>query len=394
MAFPTPKTNVINYHCSACCPRLPVCLSCLSKDATEPPQHRVAINGFGRIGRLLFRCLFDDPTVLVVQINDICSLESAAYLLKYDSVHGTFRHTVDVVDGYIVIDGDASRRIKFSSCATPTDIAWCDGVRTVCDCTGVFLTVSELVKLYLTAPSPISRVIVSAPIKEAGALNVVLGCNENKLTAEHRIITNASCTTNCLGPIVRVVKEAFGIKHGCITTVHNVTGTQTIVDMPNTKKSDLRRARSGMLNLCPTSTGSATAIIEIYPELKGKLNGLAIRVPLLNASITDCVFELDRPTTAKEVNAVLKAAAEEGELKGILGYEEQPLVSTDYTGDPRSAIVDAPSTMVIDGTCVKIYAWYDNEFGYSKRMAELVNIVLNKFGGEKPGTPSFEYMKF
>merc|ERR1712038_987612 len=185
-------------------------------------------------------------------------------------------------------------------------------------------------------------------------LNVVLGCNNEKLAAEHEIVTNASCTTNCLAPVVKVVKEKFGIKHGCITTVHDVTGTQTIVDMPNVKKSDLRRARSGMLNLCPTSTGSATAIVEIYPELKGKLNGLAIRVPLLNASLTDCVFEVEQPTTVEEVNAALKEASESGPLKGILGYETRPLVSTDYTNDVRSSIIDAPSTQVIDGTMVKI----------------------------------------
>lgn len=201
----------------------------------------------------------------------------------------------------------------------------------------------------------------------------------------------ASCTTNCLAPVVKVIKENFGIKHGCITTVHDVTGTQTIVDMPNTKKSDLRRARSGMLNLCPTSTGSATAIVEIYPELKGKLNGLAIRVPLLNASLTDCVFEIEKEggVTREEVNAALKKASEEGPLKGLLGYETKPLVSTDYTNDTRSCIIDALSTQVIDGSMIKIYAWYDNECGYSKRMAELCNIVASKYiaGME----PAFKY---
>jgi len=193
------------------------------------------------------------------------------------------------------------------------------------------------------------------------------------------LVTNASCTTNCLAPVVRVIKENFGIKHGCITTVHDVTATQTLVDMPNTKKADLRRARSGMLNLCPTSTGSATAIIEIYPELKGKLNGLAIRVPLLNASLTDCVFELEKNVTREEVNAALRKASEEGPLKGLLGYETKPLVSTDYTNDTRSCIVDALSTQVIDGSMVKIYAWYDNECGYSKRMTELCHIVAAKY---------------
>merc|ERR1712038_945471 len=220
-------------------------------------------------------------------------------------------------------------------------------------------------------------------------LNVVLGCNNEKLAAEHEIVTNASCTTNCLAPVVKVVKEKFGIKHGCITTVHDVTGTQTIVDMPNVKKSDLRRARSGMLNLCPTSTGSATAIVEIYPELKGKLNGLAVRVPLLNSSLTDCVFEVERPTTVKEVNAALKKASESGPLKGILGYEEAPLVSSDFKDDTRSSIIDALSTQVIDGTMVKIYSWYDNEAGYSKRLAELCNIVATKFISNKK--PAYKY---
>ena len=233
---------------------------------------------------------------------------------------------------------------------------------------------------YLENPNygHIKKVIVSAPVKEAEALNVVIGCNEHKLTDEIQIITNASCTTNCIGPVVKVIMSSFGIKHGCITTCHNVTGTQTLVDMPNTKKSDLRRARSGMCNLCPTSTGSATAITEVYPELKGKMNGLAIRVPLLNASITDCVFEVERPVTREEVNKALSDAAS-GELKGILGFSTEPLVSTDSVNDERSSIVDALSTMVIDGTMVKIYAWYDNEYGYSKRMAELVSMVAEKF---------------
>jgi glyceraldehyde 3-phosphate dehydrogenase len=251
----------------------------------------------------------------------------------------------------------------------------------MCDCTGKFLKVDALTSAYLSPSlsNAIVGVIVSAPVKEPSVLNVVLGCNHDKLTSEHKIITNASCTTNCLAPVVKVVMENFGIKHGCITTVHNVTGTQTLVDMPNTKKDDLRRARSGMLNLCPTSTGSATAIAEVYPELKGKLNGLAIRVPMLNASITDCVFEVSRETTVAEVNDALKAASESGPLKGILGFSMEPLVSTDYKDDLRSSVIDGLSTQVIDGTMVKIYAWYDNEAGYSKRMAELVSMYNEKY---------------
>jgi len=220
--------------------------------------------------------------------------------------------------------------------------------------TGKFLTV-ETLQPYLDKCG-MKQVVVSAPVKEAGALNLVLGCNLDKFGKGNAIITNASCTTNCLAPVVKVVHENFGIERGCITTIHDVTGTQCLVDMPNTKKSDLRRARSGLVNLCPTSTGSATAIVEIYPELKGKLNGLAVRVPLLNASLTDCVFQVKRPVTREEVNAALHKASESGPLKGILGYETKPLVSTDYTNDTRSSIVDALSTQVIDGTMIKIYA--------------------------------------
>lgn len=275
------------------------------------------------------------------------------------------------------VDG---KLVTFTSQADFAEVDWKGKeVDMVMECTGKFLKVNKLEEYF--SKCGVQRVVVSAPVKEEGALNVVLGCNHDLLTEEMKLVTNASCTTNCLAPVVRVIKENFGIKHGCITTVHDVTATQTLVDMPNTKKADLRRARSGMLNLCPTSTGSATAIIEIYPELKGKLNGLAIRVPLLNASLTDCVFEIKKEggTTVEEVNAALKKASEEGVLKGLLGYETKPLVSTDYTNDTRSCIIDALSTQVIDGSMVKIYAWYDNECGYSKRMAELCHIVAAKY---------------
>lgn len=341
---------------------------------------KVAVNGFGRIGRLVFRYAFEDPTLDIVHVNDLCACESAAYLVKYDSVHGTWKYEVEPdEDGKSFTVG--SKIISFSQEKDFTNINFSKmGVEMVLECTGKFLKVNTL-RAYIEQ-CDVKRVVVSAPVKEAGVLNVVLGCNNNKLSKENEIVTNASCTTNCLAPVVRVIKENFGIKHGCITTCHNVTGTQTLVDMPNTKKSDLRRARSGMMNLAPTSTGSATAIVEIYPELKGKLNGLAIRVPLLNASLTDCVFEVEKSTTVEEVNAALKTASENGPLKGILGYEVKPLVSTDYTDDERSSIIDALSTQVIDGTMVKIYAWYDNEAGYSKRMAELAHIVAAKYTGE------------
>mmetsp|Transcript_4820 Transcript_4820/g.6502 ORF Transcript_4820/g.6502 Transcript_4820/m.6502 type:complete len:354 (-) Transcript_4820:192-1253(-) len=348
---------------------------------------KVAVNGFGRIGRLVFRYLWDDDKFDIVHVNDLCSCESASYLVKYDSVHGTWSKAVgNVTDSSFTVD-DAT--VTFSRESDFTNVDWKSmGVQMVLECTGKFLKVAKLSEYQSKCEVP--NVVVSAPVKEAGALNVVLGCNHELISdANQHLVTNASCTTNCLAPVVRVIKEKFGIKHGCITTVHDVTGTQTLVDMPNTKKSDLRRARSGMLNLCPTSTGSATAIVEIYPELKGKLNGLAIRVPLLNASLTDCVFEVEKSVTKEEVNAALKAASLEGPLKGILGYEEMPLVSTDYTNDTRSCIIDALSTQVIDGTMVKIYAWYDNECGYSKRMAELVNIVGCTYVSKEE--PSFKY---
>jgi glyceraldehyde 3-phosphate dehydrogenase len=347
---------------------------------------KCAVNGFGRIGRLSFRYAWNDPELQVVHVNDICSCESASYLLKYDSVHGTWNHEVETAeDGKsCAVDGTV---VSYSQEKDFTKVDWRSlGVELVMECTGKYLKVADL-RDYIDRG--IKQVVVSAPVKDPSVLNIVLGCNHDKLTGEHRIITNASCTTNCLAPIVRVIHEQFGIERGCITTIHDVTGTQCLVDMPNTKKDDLRRARSGMVNLCPTSTGSATAIAEIFPELRGKLNGLAVRVPLLNASLTDCVFSVQRPVTVEEVNAALKAASEAGPLKGILGYESKPLVSTDYTNDTRSCIVDALSTQVIDGSLVKIYAWYDNEAGYSKRMAELCNIAAAKnITGKEP---TFKY---
>jgi len=349
---------------------------------------KAAINGFGRIGRLVWRYLLEDPLIEVVHINDLCSCESAAYLGKYDSVHGTLqKEVVCKGDGEgFTVDG---KMVTFSQEKDFVNVPFKEmGVELVLECTGVYLKVDKLNEYF--SKCGVKNVVVSAPVKEKGCENIVLGCNHDLINEENnKLITNASCTTNCLAPVVKVIKENFGIVHGCITTVHDVTGTQTLVDMPNTKKSDLRRARSGMLNLCPTSTGSATAITEIYPELKGKLNGLAVRVPLLNASLTDCVFEVEKEVTKEEVNAVLKAATESGPLKGILGYEEMPLVSTDYTNDVRSSIIDALSTMVIDKKMIKIYAWYDNECGYSKRMAELTNIIASKYiaGVE----PSFKY---
>ena len=348
-------------------------------DAAAPRKTRVGFNGLGRIGRLVFRILWDDPAFDIVHVNDVCACESSAYLLQFDTVHRRWAHDVAAAadGGSFTVGGDAARAVTFSQCEDFTQAPWADRqVDMVLECSGKFNKKAVLEK-YL-AQCGVKRVVVSAPVKEEGVLNIVLGCNEGLLREDVPIVTNASCTTNCLAPVVKVIHETFEIKHGCITTIHNVTGTQTLVDMPNTKKSDLRRARSGMNNLAPTSTGSATAIAEIFPELRGRLNGLAVRVPLTNASITDCVFEVTRATTAEEVNAALEAASK-GPLASILGFETRPLVSTDYVDDDRSSIVDAPSTQVIDGTMVKIYAWYDNEWGYSKRMAELALLVNQKF---------------
>ena len=271
------------------------------------------------------------------------------------------------------------KKISYSTHDKPGDVPWdALGVELVLECSGEFLTRDALAPYFVKG---VKKVLVSAPVKdpENPVLNIVYGVNHKTYDpAKDNIVTAASCTTNCLAPVVSVVLKNLGIVRGSITTIHNVTNTQTIVDAPNAKKSDLRRARSGLCNLAPTSTGSATAIALIFPELKGKLNGMAVRVPLLNGSLTDCVFELARPTTVEEVNGLMKAAAEEGDLKGVLGFEEQPLVSTDYINDTRSGIVDALSTMVVDHTHLKMYIWYDNEYGYSARMVDIARMVVGQ----------------
>ncbi|MEA5452975.1 ArsJ-associated glyceraldehyde-3-phosphate dehydrogenase [Leptolyngbya sp. CCNP1308] len=329
---------------------------------------KVAVNGFGRIGRLVLRAGWAFPELEFVHINEIKGgAAAAAHLLKFDSVHGRWNHDVEAVGSEkVTIDGTP---LSFSSGTSPGEVPWANyEVDLVLECSGKFRTVESLAPYY---DHGVKKVIVAAPVKE-GALNVVYGINDHLYNpAEHHLLTAASCTTNCLAPVVKVIHEGLGIRHGVITTIHNHTNTQTIVDAPH---KDLRRARATGMSLIPTTTGSATAIALIYPELAGKLNGLAVRVPLLNASLTDCVFECDRPTTVEEVNALLKAAAD-GPLHGILGYETRPLVSVDYKDDPRSSIIDALSTMVVDDTQVKILAWYDNEWGYSCRMAELARKV-------------------
>jgi glyceraldehyde 3-phosphate dehydrogenase len=328
---------------------------------------RVAINGFGRIGRLALRAAWSWSELEFVHINELKGgAETAAHLLKFDSVHGRWVPEVTASEGRVHID---DRSLGFSEFAKPGEVPWDEwGVDLVLECSGKFRTPGTLDPYFKRG---VRKVIVAAPVKQE-ALNIVMGVNDHLYEPEkHHLLTAASCTTNCLAPVVKVIHEGLGIKHGVITTIHDNTNTQTIVDAPH---KDLRRARATSLSLIPTTTGSATAITLIYPELNGKLNGLAVRVPLLNASLTDCVFEVDRPTTVEEVNQLLKTAAE-GELNGILGYEERPLVSIDYKDDPRSAIIDALSTMVVDETQVKILAWYDNEWGYANRMVELARKV-------------------
>jgi glyceraldehyde 3-phosphate dehydrogenase len=324
---------------------------------------RIGINGFGRMGRLALRAGWGRPNLEFVHINDIAGGPgAAAHLLTFDSVHGRWPHTVEPDAASIVIDGHL---VSVSSAKTPGEVPWrAHGVDLILECTGKFLTPEALSPCF---DAGVRTVIVAAPIK-SGALNIVVGVNDHEYDpAVHRLLTAASCTTNCLAPVVKVIHDTLGIRHGVITTLHDATNTQHVVD---TLHKDLRRARASGMSLIPTSTGSASAIALIYPELKGKLTGIAVRVPLLNASLTDCVFEVQRPTTVDEVNQALKAAAH-GKLAGVLGYEERPLVSVDFKGDTRSAIVDALSTMVVDRTCVKILAWYDNEIGYVHRLIEL-----------------------
>ena len=324
---------------------------------------RVGINGFGRMGRLALRAAFGNPNFSVVQVNESKGgPEVAAHLLEFDSVHGRWPMPIAADSTGFAVNG---HRIGFTNAMTLEEIPWDEsGVEVVLECSGKFLTPEALAPHFKPG---VGKVIVAAPVKQ-GALNIVMGVNDHLYDPRlHHIVTAASCTTNCLAPVVKVVHERIGIRHGVITTVHDVTNTQNVVDAPH---KDLRRARSSLMSLIPTTTGSATAIGIIYPELQGKLNGLAVRVPLLNASLTDCVFEVSRLTTAAEVNAFLKEATG-GALRGILGFEERPLVSVDFLNDPRSSIVDGPSTMVVDGTQVKILAWYDNEWGYVNRLVEL-----------------------
>jgi glyceraldehyde 3-phosphate dehydrogenase len=344
---------------------------------------RVGINGMGRIGRLTLRAAMDglyrpaddpraDNRLDVVHVNEIKGgAATTAHLLEFDSVHGRWWGSFTAEDETTIHVGN--QRIGFSAAPAPDGIAWGDlGCDIVLECTGKFLKTEQLDGYFRRG---VQRVIVAAPVKDAGALNIVVGVNDDRYDPrEHRLLTAASCTTNCLAPVVKVLHEAIGIRHGQITTIHDPTNTNVVTDAPH---RDLRRARSAMLSLSPTTTGSATAIALIYPELKGKLNGHAVRAPVLNASLTDCVFEMARPVTADEVNDLFRVAAA-GPLAGILGYEARPLVSADYVNDTRSSIVDGPSTLVTDDTLLKVYAWYDNEVGYACRMVDLANIVMER----------------
>jgi glyceraldehyde 3-phosphate dehydrogenase len=329
---------------------------------------RIALNGLGRIGKLVLRDLVDTGAGGdVVLLNDPAGdAEQHALLMEFDSVHGRWRTTVGHRDGALVLNG-AVIRLTHEKTIEALPLTEMD-IDLVIDCTGVFKTAAKVAPYHAAGAK---TVVVSAPVKDGGALNLVYGVNHHLYDGSQRLVTAASCTTNCLAPVVKVIHENLGIRHGSITTIHDVTNTQTIVDRP---AKDMRRARSALLNLIPTTTGSATAITLIYPELQGRLNGHAVRVPLLNASLTDCVFEVERPTTAEEVNALFAAAAA-GPLAGILGFETRPLVSSDFTNDRRSAIIDGPSTMVVNGTQVKVFAWYDNEWGYACRLADIVRMV-------------------
>lgn len=327
---------------------------------------RVGINGFGRMGRLTLRAAWDNPELQFVQINDPAGdAATLAHLLAFDSVHGRWDRGITADGEALVIEGTRIPVMRNKDIAA-TDWSGCD---VVIESSGKFRK-PDVLQPYLD--QGVKRVVVTAPVKSPGVLDVVVGVNHHRFDpAQHRIVSAASCTTNCFAPVVKVIHEGIGIRHGSLTTIHSLTNTQVIVDAPH---KDLRRARACGSSLIPTSTGSATAIAEIFPELKGRLNGHAVRVPLTNASLTDCVFEVERATTVEEVNALLKTAAD-GVLAGILGYETRPLVSIDYRTDPRSSIVDALSTLVINGTQVKLYAWYDNEWGYVNRTAELVHLV-------------------
>jgi len=330
---------------------------------------KVGINGFGRIGRLVFRAFLENPELEVVAINDITDVQTNAHLLKYDSVHGRLNATIETRENAIVVNG---RQVKVFAEREPAKIPWGDrGVEIVIESTGVF---TDANKAAAHRQAGAKKVIISAPAKNED-ITIVMGVNDDKYNpAQHHIVSNASCTTNCLAPVTKVLHDNFTIIRGLMTTAHSYTNDQRILDLAH---KDLRRARAGAQSIIPTTTGAAKAIGLVLPELKGKLNGFAMRVPTPNVSVVDLVAVLEKPATAESINAAMKAAAE-GPMQGILGYSEEPLVSRDYNGDPRSSIVDALSTMVIDGTLAKVVAWYDNEWAYSKRVVDLAALMAAK----------------
>ncbi|AFV10908.1 glyceraldehyde-3-phosphate dehydrogenase Gap [Thermacetogenium phaeum DSM 12270] len=330
---------------------------------------RVGINGFGRIGRLVLRAAAGSPDIDVVALNDLVDAETNAHLFKYDSVHGTFQGEVTAGEGEIKINGKA---IRVFSEKDPKKLPWGElGVSIVVEATGKFRD-RDTASAHLEAGA--KKVIITAPAKNED-ITIVMGVNEDKYDpANHHIISNASCTTNCLAPIVKVIHEKFGLKRGLMTTTHAYTNDQRVLDLAH---KDLRRARAAALSMIPTTTGAAKAVALVLPELKGKLTGIAIRVPVPNVSLVDLVAELEKPTTVDGLNQAFKDAAG-GKLKGILRYSDVPLVSRDYNGDPHSAIVDGPSTMVIDGTLVKVFAWYDNEWAYSLRVVDCARYIAGK----------------
>ena len=337
---------------------------------------RVGINGFGRMGRLALRAAWGRPELAFTHVNELHGdAATAAHLLTFDSIHGRWSEDIQGDGDLLTVNGTP---LSYSRAAEPAEVPWNElGVEIVLECSGAFRKREQLDAYFRQG---VRKVIVAAPVK-GEVLNVVVGVNDRLYEPDrHDLLTAASCTTNCLAPIVKVIHEGIGIRHGLITTLHDMTNTQTVIDAPH---KDLRRGRAANLSLIPTTTGSAAAIGLIFPELDGKLDGLAVRVPLLNASLTDCVFEVARPTSVEEVNGLLEAAAE-GPLAGILGYERRPLVSVDFKDDPRSGIVDALSTKVTDQTQVKVLAWYDNEWGYANRLVELAQKVAESLPADAP----------
>lgn len=330
---------------------------------------KVGINGFGRIGRNVFRASLSNPNVEIVAVNDLTDAKTLAHLLKYDSVHGRLGAEVEATEGALIVDG---REIKVLAERDPAALPWADyGVEIVIESTGRFTNREDAAK-HLNGGA--KKVIISAPAKQED-ITVVMGVNEDKYDpAQHTVVSNASCTTNCLAPFTKVLHERFGIVRGMMTTIHSYTNDQQILDLPH---KDLRRARAAAENIIPTSTGAAVAVSLVLPELKGKLNGMAMRVPTPNVSVVDLVAELSKDVTVEEVNGALKEAAD-GALKGILAYSEEPLVSSDYNGDPYSSTIDALSTMVIEGNMVKVISWYDNEWGYSNRVVDLAEYMAGK----------------